>query len=174
MLPPSPSPPLLVSQLQDCVSALCWPLLLFLRRPWRQQSILPWGNTQLCWGQIYSCVIFRVLIWGWLFLQVLNEFFHNVCELDLVFNFYKASDLIWGRHWVIFALYRCMLWSTRCSLLGRSEKRVSRKCWISSNIWTHWTDPLMTTPTHYSFAFFFFNLVISPLDITDAGTHRHN
>ncbi len=26
-----------------------------------------------------------------LFLQVLNEFFHNVCELDLVFNFYKVS-----------------------------------------------------------------------------------
>ncbi|CAF3523847.1 unnamed protein product [Rotaria sp. Silwood2] len=24
------------------------------------------------------------------FVEVLNEFFHNVCELDLVFNFYKA------------------------------------------------------------------------------------
>lgn len=24
-------------------------------------------------------------------LQVLNEFFHNVCELDLVFNFYKVN-----------------------------------------------------------------------------------
>ena len=24
--------------------------------------------------------------------QVLNEFFHNVCELDLVFNFYKVSS----------------------------------------------------------------------------------
>ena len=24
-------------------------------------------------------------------LQVLNEYFHNVCELDLVFNFYKVS-----------------------------------------------------------------------------------
>lgn len=23
--------------------------------------------------------------------QVLNEFFHNVCELDLVFNFYKVK-----------------------------------------------------------------------------------
>lgn len=23
--------------------------------------------------------------------QVLNEYFHNVCELDLVFNFYKVS-----------------------------------------------------------------------------------
>jgi len=25
------------------------------------------------------------------FVEVLNEYFHNVCELDLVFNFYKAS-----------------------------------------------------------------------------------
>lgn len=25
------------------------------------------------------------------FQQVLNEYFHNVCELDLVFNFYKVS-----------------------------------------------------------------------------------
>lgn len=25
------------------------------------------------------------------FVEVLNEFFHNVCELDLVFNFYKVS-----------------------------------------------------------------------------------
>uniref|UniRef100_A0A452RQ33 AP-2 complex subunit sigma n=1 Tax=Ursus americanus TaxID=9643 RepID=A0A452RQ33_URSAM len=26
------------------------------------------------------------------FVEVLNEYFHNVCELDLVFNFYKASE----------------------------------------------------------------------------------
>ena len=25
-----------------------------------------------------------------MFTQVLNEYFHNVCELDLVFNFYKV------------------------------------------------------------------------------------
>lgn len=25
------------------------------------------------------------------FVEVLNEYFHNVCELDLVFNFYKVS-----------------------------------------------------------------------------------
>ena len=27
------------------------------------------------------------------FVEVLNEFFHNVCELDLVFNFYKVGVL---------------------------------------------------------------------------------
>ena len=28
------------------------------------------------------------------FVEVLNEYFHNVCELDLVFNFYKVILLI--------------------------------------------------------------------------------
>ena len=28
------------------------------------------------------------------FVEVLNEFFHNVCELDLVFNFYKVSGVL--------------------------------------------------------------------------------
>ena len=27
------------------------------------------------------------------FVEVLNEYFHNVCELDLVFNFYKVTIL---------------------------------------------------------------------------------
>ena len=27
------------------------------------------------------------------FVEVLNEYFHNVCELDLVFNFYKVSPI---------------------------------------------------------------------------------
>jgi len=27
------------------------------------------------------------------FVEVLNEYFHNVCELDLVFNFYKVSTV---------------------------------------------------------------------------------
>lgn len=38
-------------------------------------------------------------------MQVLNEYFHNVCELDLVFNFYKVRlffqniqsfDVVWS------------------------------------------------------------------------------
>lgn len=28
------------------------------------------------------------------FVEVLNEFFHNVCELDLVFNFYKVYSVV--------------------------------------------------------------------------------
>ena len=33
------------------------------------------------------------------FVEVLNEYFHNVCELDLVFNFYKVSELV---AWIVF------------------------------------------------------------------------
>ena len=28
------------------------------------------------------------------FVEVLNEYFHNVCELDLVFNFYKVYTVV--------------------------------------------------------------------------------
>jgi AP-2 complex subunit sigma-1 len=27
--------------------------------------------------------------------EVLNEYFHNVCELDLVFNFYKVTHYLY-------------------------------------------------------------------------------
>lgn len=28
------------------------------------------------------------------FVEILNEYFHNVCELDLVFNFYKVYSVV--------------------------------------------------------------------------------
>ena len=28
------------------------------------------------------------------FVEVLNEYFHNVCQLDLVFNFYKVYSVV--------------------------------------------------------------------------------
>ena len=34
------------------------------------------------------------------FVEVLNEYFHNVCELDLVFNFYKVC-------WCILSFKMC-------------------------------------------------------------------
>ena len=39
-----------ISQLQDCVSALRWPLLLHLCGCERQQPLLPGGHPQLCRG----------------------------------------------------------------------------------------------------------------------------
>ncbi|XP_059728508.1 AP-2 complex subunit sigma isoform X1 [Haemorhous mexicanus] len=49
------------------------------------------------------------------FVEVLNEYFHNVCELDLVFNFYKVYTVVdemflagfwadFGSFWVILAI----------------------------------------------------------------------
>jgi AP-2 complex subunit sigma-1 len=38
------------------------------------------------------------------FVEVLDQFFGNVCELDLVFNFYKVSGIEWSERdgdWVL-------------------------------------------------------------------------
>ena len=45
--------------------------------------------------QVFYCLIFSMIASLYLFNfeQVLNEYFHNVCELDLVFNFYKVGYL---------------------------------------------------------------------------------
>lgn len=40
------------------------------------------------------------------FVEVLNEYFHNVCELDLVFNFYK----VWrGRFPCLFSDFHALI-----------------------------------------------------------------
>jgi len=67
------------------------------------------------------------------FVEVLDSFFGNVCELDLVFNFYKVcfcfdSFLIGGKGRArdMADVYRCTLFSTRCSWLARWRRRVNR------------------------------------------------
>jgi hypothetical protein len=56
------------------------------------------------------------------FVEVLNEYFHNVCELDLVFNFYKVRTCT--------CVYAVLIWSLtpglqRCgwNVLGRWNQR---------------------------------------------------
>lgn len=48
------------------------------------------------------------------FVEVLNEYFHNVCELDLVFNFYKVKFcllMLWKEKTVIdISWYHKILW----------------------------------------------------------------
>ena len=46
--------------------------------------------------------------------QVLNEFFHNVCELDLVFNFYKVNNM---------SILSTLL-HNKCCLLGQTEEEI--------------------------------------------------
>jgi hypothetical protein len=45
-------------------------------------------------GLVCTCLLPLVFL---SFSQVLNEYFHNVCELDLVFNFYKVGLWISGQ-----------------------------------------------------------------------------
>lgn len=100
------------------------------------------------------------------FVEVLDQFFGNVCELDLVFNFYKvrACDVSyssgvgpghggraswWKRSclWLIGeplaangVSYRYMLFWTRCSLRVKSRRRASRSYSRGWNTWTNWNE----------------------------------
>lgn len=65
------------------------------------------------------------------FVEVLDSFFGNVCELDLVFNFYKVSTQggCEGEGGIeLISWARCMRFSTRCSLLARLRKPANRLC----------------------------------------------
>uniref|UniRef100_A0A8V0Y6I4 AP-2 complex subunit sigma n=1 Tax=Gallus gallus TaxID=9031 RepID=A0A8V0Y6I4_CHICK len=55
------------------------------------------------------------------FVEVLNEYFHNVCELDLVFNFYKG-------HFCCPPPSRSTRWWMRCSWRVRSVRPARPKC----------------------------------------------
>ena len=68
------------------------------------------------------------------FVEVLDSFFGNVCELDLVFNFYKVSILgacaIYGQ-WIserigLLITSRSMLSLTRFSLLAKYRRLVNK------------------------------------------------
>ena len=54
---------------------------------------------------------------AWYLLQVLNEFFHNVCELDLVFNFYKVS--LWP---FSIQINKLQLILTICNTISSSQR----------------------------------------------------
>jgi hypothetical protein len=64
------------------------------------------------------------------FVEVLDAFFGNVCELDLVFNFYKVggSSGGMGMRVVLMWLCRFMLFWMRSSSLEKLRRRVNRSC----------------------------------------------
>ena len=80
------------------------------------------------------------------FVEVLDSFFGNVCELDLVFNFYKVCPFplieggggeergkrvggnLWGDRADMFVGNRSMRSWMRCFWRGRLRRRVSRLC----------------------------------------------
>lgn len=89
------------------------------------------------------------------FVEVLDSFFGNVCELDLVFNFYKVGSTLLhslkrrhkgriglGRKRIANALdvHRCMQSWTRCSWQARLRRRANRSYSSDWSTWTSWSD----------------------------------
>lgn len=72
------------------------------------------------------------------FVEVLDQFFGNVCELDLVFNFYKVRLLClagWREQvggddstMLMVLLSRFMLFLTKSSLLVKLKRQASKSC----------------------------------------------
>ncbi len=76
-----------VPQLQSCIPTLCGAILLCLCWCKRQRTGLLGSDTFVRWGP--RCVPTsspETRLWNGS-----DSFFDNVCELDLVFNFYKVS-----------------------------------------------------------------------------------
>jgi hypothetical protein len=77
--------------------------------------------------------------------EVLDQFFGNVCELDLVFNFYKVRStrrIHWKVTDEVLTLYstRSTRYSTRSSWLERFKRHRNKLCLHDSSIWTSWSD----------------------------------
>lgn len=60
------------------------------------------------------------------FVEVLDAFFGNVCELDLVFNFYKVGENIEGGRTQLTNVCRYMPSWMKSSWLVRLRKQVNR------------------------------------------------
>ena len=65
------------------------------------------------------------------FVEVLDQFFGNVCELDLVFNFYKVCFAVlaaagWFDHGRLLMPSRYTLYLTKSSSLARLRRRASK------------------------------------------------
>merc|ERR1712071_87158 len=67
------------------------------------QTLLSFATSKLCtaYAGLYFCICVDIndnnlcyLEAIHNFVEVLNEYFHNVCELDLVFNFYKVYSVV--------------------------------------------------------------------------------
>jgi hypothetical protein len=66
------------------------------------------------------------------FVEVLDQFFGNVCELDLVFNFYKVGITMSataensGQDSTLMLPFRYMQYLTRSFLLVRLKRRANK------------------------------------------------
>ena len=66
------------------------------------------------------------------FVEVLDQFFGNVCELDLVFNFYKVGITMSataensGQDCTLMLPFRYMQYLTRSFLLARLKRQANK------------------------------------------------
>ena len=78
------------------------------------------------------------------FLGSTDAFFENVCELDLVFNFYKAcislSYFLNKCNLTAFLAHRFTQSSMKYSLLARSRRRVKKSFFPDLTNWRNWSD----------------------------------
>jgi hypothetical protein len=138
---PSRSPP--VPKLQDYIPSLCWPFLLRLCRCERQRTCVPRGHTPVCrdsWCVRSTYQDDRGLP-RWL-IQKTDAFFDNVCELDLVFNFYKVrSDFLTIRaNADPVADIRFMPFWTKYFWQERLKKRAKMWSCPDWRLWRSWSD----------------------------------
>ena len=137
---PSRPPP--VPELQDYISSLCWTFLLRVCRCERQRACVPRGHTPVCRDSwcVQSTYQDRGLP-KWLIRRT-DAFFDNVCELDLVFNFYKVRcDLLIIRADPDpVADIRFTPFWTKYSWQERSKKRAKTWSCPDWRLWRSWSD----------------------------------
>ena len=64
-----------------------------------------------------------------LFVEVLDQFFGSVCELDLVFNFYKVTP-VHAANYCECNAFRCTLFSTSSFWPAKCRKPASSRFWV--------------------------------------------
>lgn len=69
-----------------------------------------------------------------------DSFFDNVCELDLVFNFYKVCDSLHCSVSLSLIRIRCTPSWTRSSSQERSKRRARTSCWQDLRHWRNWSE----------------------------------
>ena len=133
-----------VPQLQSCLSTLCGSLLLFMCWRQRQRAGLFRSHPFIC--RDLRCVLGLYISQksGIDFQGIdLDTFFDNVCELDLVFNFYKVYySVVFCTQWhpPIWVIFRFMRFWTKFSLPERLKRQAKMLCSWDWRNWRNWSE----------------------------------
>ena len=83
-----------VAHFQNHLPAIRWALLHYVLRCPRQRGDIGHHPLLVCQLILRTAVQLAYLEAIHFFVELLDQYFGNVCELDLVFNFHKASSEI--------------------------------------------------------------------------------